>query len=107
MRVFVTVGSTKFDALVSAVLSPDVTTALRQRGCITLVMQCGNSALDDSILASSAAGADQWAIDRDGLRIEIWRFRSSLEDEYPKAEWVISHAGALLPVIESISSSHM
>ncbi len=43
MLVFVTVGSTRFDALVQAALSDRVLAALSQAGYTTIAIQCGNS----------------------------------------------------------------
>lgn len=87
MRVFTTVGSTKFDALVNAVLSEPVLRALRLQGYSTLVIQSGNSEVDVECTG------DTTTLHRDGLDIEIWKFKPSLEDEFESADLVISHAG--------------
>lgn len=94
MRAFATVGSTRFDALVRAVLSPDVLAALRNRGYTELAVQCGDSALDADVLAAAGAGAAAWTLERGGVRVEVWRFRPSLADEFARADLVVSHAGA-------------
>lgn len=87
MRVLTTVGSTKFDALVNAVLSEPVLRALRLQGYSTLVIQSGNSEVDVECTG------DTTTLHRDGLDIEIWKFKPSLEDEFESADLVISHAG--------------
>ncbi|KIM87027.1 glycosyltransferase family 1 protein [Piloderma croceum F 1598] len=93
MLAFTTVGSTKFDALVQAVLSKPVLTALRLQGYTTLVVQSGNSVVDAG--ASTTTNAeDMTKVQKDGVEIEIWKFKPSLETEYDRADLVISHAGS-------------
>lgn len=92
MIAFLTVGSTKFDALIQAVLSSKVLAALRYQGYETLVVQSGNSAVGiDSSVAKSDHGVT--TLRKDGLDIEIWKFKPSLTEEYDQADLVISHAG--------------
>ena len=93
MLAFITVGSTKFDALVRAILSKQVLTALRLQGYATLVVQCGTSEVDVGASATTDAG-DTTKLQKDGVDIEIWKFKTSLEAEYDRADLVISHAGA-------------
>lgn len=91
MRVFVTVGSTKFDSLVQAVLSDDVLHAFNEKGYTDIVVQCGNSQFDPcSGLTTDQSG---WTLERDGVRVDMWKFKPSLEEEYNKADLVVSHAG--------------
>jgi Glycosyltransferase family 28 C-terminal domain len=92
MLAFATVGSTKFDALVRAVLSEPVLTALRLQGYTTLVVQSGNSVVDVGV--STLKAEDMTKAQKDGVDLEIWKFKSSLETEYDRADLVISHAGA-------------
>jgi beta-1,4-N-acetylglucosaminyltransferase len=92
MIAFVTVGSTKFDALVEGVLSQPVLTALRLRGYSTLVVQCGNSVVDVDVSTATITG-DSMKLPKGGLDIEIWKFKPSLQAEYHRADLVISHAG--------------
>lgn len=87
MRVFTTVGSTKFDALVNVVLSEPVLRALRLRGYSTLVIQSGNSQVGVECTGSTTT------LHKDGLEVEIWKFKPSLKDEFESADLVISHAG--------------
>lgn len=93
MLAFTTVGSTKFDALVEAVLSQPVLTALHLQGYTTLVVQCGNSMVDLGTPAATVT-ADVTTLQKSGLEIEIWKFKPSLQTEYDRADLVISHAGA-------------
>jgi len=88
MRVLVTVGSTKFDALVEAALSQPVLDALTVKGYTDLVVQCGNSQVD---------GFSPEAVERNvhghGLNIDMWKFKPNLDEEYDAADLVIGHAG--------------
>ena len=88
MRVFVTVGSTKFDSLVQTASSQPVLDALLLKGYTSLVVQCGNSDVEDHSVDETF-----WTITKNGVQAEIWRFKPSLEEEFEKADLVISHAG--------------
>ena len=44
--VFVTVGTTRFDGLVEAVLRPGVQKELQKRGYSRMIVQCGNSEVE-------------------------------------------------------------
>jgi len=90
MLVFVTVGSTKFDALVQATISGPVLTALHAKGFVRVVLQRGNSDLD---LDCGASTRDSLTIRRAEVDIETWKFKSSIQNEIERADLVISHAG--------------
>ena len=92
MRVLVTVGSTKFDALVGAALSQPVLDALTQKGYTHLVIQCGNSQVDG--LGSRDVERNRR---RQELSIDVWKFKTSLDEEYDAADLVIGHAGLYSP----------
>ncbi|EIM89907.1 glycosyltransferase family 1 protein [Stereum hirsutum FP-91666 SS1] len=92
MRVFVTVGSTKFDSLIQSVLSDDVLHAFNAKGYTDIVVQCGNSQLDPS--SGLVTNETAWTLERDGIRLDMWRFKPSLEEEYNGADLVVSHAGS-------------
>lgn len=97
MRVFVTVGSTRFDDLVQRTLSDAVVDILRGKGYSTIVVQCGNSEFDTGRYTQQG---ESWMRDLDGGgTIEVWRFKPSLQEEYEQADLVISHAGTSLPVL--------
>ncbi|KDQ07932.1 glycosyltransferase family 1 protein [Botryobasidium botryosum FD-172 SS1] len=87
--VFVTVGSTRFDALVDAVLRRETIAALKRKGYSNMVVQCGNSPVDNL-----TGSGPVWQDERDGLRLDIWRFKPSIADEVYRADLVISHAGS-------------
>ncbi|KAG9318719.1 hypothetical protein JVU11DRAFT_818 [Chiua virens] len=100
MLVFVTVGSTKFDALVQATISEPVLSALYTKGFVRVVLQRGNSDLD---LDGSASNGDSLSISKAGVDIDTWRFKPSIQDEIERADLVISHAGSgtILDVLRS------
>jgi len=89
MRAFITVGSTKFDALIQHAFSEEVVDSLKRHGYTELFIQCGNSAFT---YASRVAGGE-YALELDGIQIEVWKFKPSLDEEYEKVDLVISHAG--------------
>ncbi|KAI1795810.1 glycosyl transferase [Ganoderma leucocontextum] len=91
MHVFVTVGSTRFDALVQRVLSEPVLDVLRAKGYRTLDVQCGNSEFDASLLSRNAD--DHWESAGE-LETSVWRFKPTLKEDYERADLIISHAGS-------------
>ena len=93
MRVLITVGSTRFDALVGAALSQPVLNALTQKGYYDVVIQCGNSQVDDAFSRTER----ERNVRRYGVNIDVWKFKPSLEEEYDAADLVIGHAGLRSP----------
>jgi len=91
MRVLVTVGSTKFDALVEVAFSQPVLTALARKGYTDVVIQCGNSQVEEI----GPTGVVERTVRRHGRDIDVWRFKPSLDEEYDAADLVIGHAGLL------------
>ncbi|XP_011647069.1 UDP-N-acetylglucosamine transferase subunit ALG13 homolog [Pogonomyrmex barbatus] len=81
--VFVTVGTTKFDDLITTVLSPAILEALSARNYKRLILQIGNSNLEPDCTA------------RCGFqKIEIFKLSPSIGEYMQLANLVISHAGA-------------
>ena len=99
MRVLITVGSTRFDALVEAALSQPVLNALTQKGYSDVVVQCGNSQVDD---AFSPAERER-NVRMYGVDIDVWKFKPSLDEEYDAADLVIGHAGLRSPYSSLLS----
>lgn len=93
-----TVGSTRFDPLVGAALSPSALAALSSLGVTRLLAQVGNSALprDWAEGASTVPG---------GLVVEVVRFLGDLEAKVGEADLVVSHAGASFILAFSALSS--
>jgi len=90
MLAFVTVGSTQFDSLIQSVLSEPVLLSLRRKGYTNLILQCGNSQLD---LARCIETGNTERVTKNEVDIEYWKFKPSLQEEFEKADLVISHAG--------------
>lgn len=84
MRVFVTVGTTKFDALVRALDSDACLQVLADRGCTHLLLQIGHGEYEPR--AQSAAAP--------GLQIAHYRHNPQYKQDVARADLVISHAGA-------------
>ncbi|KAJ3735446.1 glycosyl transferase [Lentinula guzmanii] len=92
MRALITVGSTRFDELIQAVFSSSVLTSLSNKGYTTIVVQCGDSTFPYDYLL--AHGERAFKLEKEGVLIECWRFKPSLQTEYEQANLVISHAGS-------------
>ncbi|KZT09468.1 glycosyltransferase family 1 protein [Laetiporus sulphureus 93-53] len=90
-HVFVTVGSTRFDSLVQTVLSVQLLEALRARGYSELVVQCGDSEFD---VGSFEQAGNELVQTNNGVNVHVWKFKPSLQEEYERADLVISHAGS-------------
>lgn len=115
--VFVTVGTTSFDALVKAVVSPNVKDELHKRGYTHLLIQMGRGiysppkvllchycVLEESLIALSSdvyifcSLCLNFLIQCDGadgssLAVDYFTFSSSIADYIRSASLVISHAG--------------
>jgi len=90
--VFVTVGSTRFDALVACVLSKDIVQRLIANGFEKMVVQTGNSVQPiGGELKEDWDGTSRG--DLFGLTVECWAFKPNLREEYERAALVIGHAG--------------
>ena len=87
---FVTVGSTRFDALVHALQTDAVLAALRRRGISSLTVQGGEAIkeLSPEQLQAIAASGSNHAID-----VQAWAYKPTLQEDYERAGLVISHAG--------------
>ncbi|XP_047069752.1 UDP-N-acetylglucosamine transferase subunit ALG13 homolog [Lolium rigidum] len=81
--VFVTVGTTCFDALVKVVDSEEVKQALLQKGYTHLVIQMGRG----TYMPTEASGNSD-------LQVEHFTFSPSIADYIREASLVISHAGS-------------
>ncbi|XP_030369176.1 UDP-N-acetylglucosamine transferase subunit ALG13 homolog [Scaptodrosophila lebanonensis] len=84
--VYVTVGTTKFDALTTIMVSDTVLEVLKKRQCQKLVLQQGNS------LPVELARIQE--IEKKyGIKLEQYSFRPNLSD-IREADLIIGHAGA-------------
>ncbi|KAL0583730.1 hypothetical protein ABG067_006406 [Albugo candida] len=84
MRVFVTVGTTKFDALIEALDQRECLRALYEHGYREITMQIGHGMyVPRGILE-----------DRPDLKLSYYRHDPHYKKDVVKADLVISHAGA-------------
>ncbi|XP_071451339.1 UDP-N-acetylglucosamine transferase subunit ALG13 [Hetaerina americana] len=81
-HIFVTVGSTKFDALISQFFLPELLQALKQRGFKHVRLQIGDGEIEPINKTL------------EGVHITCFRFLPSIADEIRRADLVLSHAGA-------------
>ncbi|KAG8082241.1 hypothetical protein GUJ93_ZPchr0014g46897 [Zizania palustris] len=81
--VFVTVGTTCFDALVKAVDSEAMKEALLQKGYTDIVIQMGRGTYIPSKVSGSST-----------LQVDYFTFSTSIADYIREASLVISHAGS-------------
>jgi beta-1,4-N-acetylglucosaminyltransferase len=83
MRAFVTVGATSpFDSLIEILLQDDALTILKKKGYDKLVIQAGPSGRFKDTVEK-----------RNGVSIEIWQLKSSLQSDFEQSDLIISHAG--------------
>jgi len=98
---FVTVGTTRFDALATSVLTPAFAAALLSKGVARLVVQVGSSTLPAGVPEpgstevefdlSSDAGPKGTA---PTVRCKLYRLRPDIMPDVCGAAFVVSHAGA-------------
>ncbi|CAK1585662.1 unnamed protein product [Parnassius mnemosyne] len=81
-KCFVTVGTTRFDLLAEYITSPPILQALKQIGCKEITFQIGNSDIDPG------------EYKKEGIKLLLYRFKDSIQEDINKADLVISHAGA-------------
>ena len=85
MKVFVTVGTTKFDKLLKRLLDSDIQKALKAKGYTELTIQYGNSDFVDP----------RTELESEELKVvDSFHFKPSLEKYILEADLVIGHAGA-------------
>lgn len=81
-KIFITVGTTRFDLLCDYIVTEPVLTALKKIGCKEITFQIGNS------------NAEPGEFEKNGIKITMYRFKDSILDDIKNADLVISHAGA-------------
>lgn len=87
-NIFVTVGTTRFDKLVSSATSKIALEWMESQGFSSLTIQYGRGAkpeIREELRSSSSSSS---------LKIETYDFRPSLIEDMKKADLVLSHAGA-------------
>lgn len=86
-KVFVTVGTTQFDDLISTILSSQCLNQLKAFKCEHLVIQFGTGHEIDAPLIESAE-------QHYGITVESFRLKNNILDDIENSNLVISHAGA-------------
>ncbi|XP_049872619.1 UDP-N-acetylglucosamine transferase subunit ALG13 homolog [Pectinophora gossypiella] len=81
-KVFVTVGTTRFDLLCDTIMTSPVLKALKKIGCKEITLQIGNSAFEVG------------EYEKEGVKVNAYRFKDSIQENIKGASLVISHAGA-------------
>ncbi|KAG5455566.1 MAG: hypothetical protein BJ554DRAFT_4982 [Olpidium bornovanus] len=90
--VFVTVGSTRFDALLEALAGAGVLRALAARGFRRLLVQHGASRAGYAALRE-AAGLPAVPSGAPPLSVDGYDYKPSLREDMASADLVVSHAG--------------
>ena len=80
--VFVTVGTTQFDDLITVVTSDKLLDTFVEQGYSKLIVQAGNSKSIANIVEDKR------------IEVEIYKYKDSIEEDIRNASLVISHAGA-------------
>ena len=103
-NVFVTVGTTSFDALVEAMDSEELIQALIEKGYDSLTIQRGRGAYVPKhvVSATSTSSRSSTSARRTFFKVDVVEFLPSLDGVLKDASLVISHAGAG-SVFESLS----
>uniref|UniRef100_A0A8C5WFY2 UDP-N-acetylglucosamine transferase subunit ALG13 n=1 Tax=Leptobrachium leishanense TaxID=445787 RepID=A0A8C5WFY2_9ANUR len=81
--VFVTVGTTSFDELISSVTTEENITILQDLGYDKLVLQIGRGTTTLKPYSTTSE-----------FTVDVFRYKPSLAEDLKKADLVISHAGA-------------
>ncbi|KAI9092353.1 glycosyl transferase [Phlyctochytrium arcticum] len=95
--VFVTVGTTRFDALLETIAGPEFLTALECLGFTDLVIQHGNSpepVISGWPLSNSIRTANGPVLAARKISITSYSFKASLHADMKNANLILSHAGA-------------
>ncbi|XP_014210134.1 UDP-N-acetylglucosamine transferase subunit ALG13 homolog [Copidosoma floridanum] len=82
-KIFVTVGTTKFDDLIKTITTDEVLQELSKKGYSEMIMQIGRSHVEPD--CTKRCGFH---------RIEVFNLKPSLQEDMQTADLIISHAGA-------------
>lgn len=86
LTLFLTVGSTRFDKLVSKILTQECANQLVGFGFNRLILQVGGSDYDSPLVEQIKQDFD--------LDIEIYDYKSNIFDDINRSDIILSHAGA-------------
>lgn len=102
-NVFVTVGTTSFDALVEAMDSEELIQTLIEKGYDSLTIQRGRGAyVPKHVVSATSTSSRSSTSARRTFKVDVVEFLPSLDGVLKDASLVISHAGAG-SVFESLS----
>jgi len=96
-NVFVTVGTTRFDALIQAIDSQAFLRVLKSKGFSSLKIQLGKgNYIPQHIgaLEEGQASLKDQRKDLERIAVSFYRFKPSIADDMRGADLIISHAGA-------------
>ncbi|XP_063362716.1 UDP-N-acetylglucosamine transferase subunit ALG13 homolog [Cydia amplana] len=90
-KIFVTVGTTRFDTLCKTINKESTLEALKRLGCKEVTMQIGSSDFKTGEYVKC------------GINLHLYKYKDSLDEDIMNADLVISHAGAgtCLEVLEA------
>jgi beta-1,4-N-acetylglucosaminyltransferase len=94
VKIYVQVGTTRFDALTSACLQQEFLKLLESYNCESLKMQCGNYKIPSSISISESSTYPLPKAPNASFPIELYRYKPSLDQDQSEADVIISHGGA-------------
>ncbi|KAL4222377.1 UDP-N-acetylglucosamine transferase subunit ALG13 [Mactra antiquata] len=80
-RVFVTVGTTKFDKLIQTICKPATLKCLQMLGYSEVLLQIGSG----EVIPTD---------NRPAIKLDYYRYKSSIKEDIESADLIISHAGA-------------
>lgn len=86
LTLFVTVGSTRFDALINKILSDKIVKQLTELGIKRLICQVGKSDYKSEKVKE--------LIDGHKIDIEVYDYKKSIQEDIAAADVVVGHAGA-------------
>ena len=87
--VFITVGTTEFDTLIKKItIDIEFIICLQSKGCKHLIVQIGRGDIvpDDEVILLYKSY---------GIEFTWYRFKPTLNDDFQRADLIISHAGML------------
>jgi beta-1,4-N-acetylglucosaminyltransferase len=99
--VFITVGSTKFEALIDRLLDQEILDVFKKYSFNKMVIQMGNGKNQYLNLEDSKTSLE---LIKDNIEIIAYKYKPSLKNDLEKADLVISHAGAG-SIVESLEAN--
>ncbi|XP_044740506.1 UDP-N-acetylglucosamine transferase subunit ALG13 homolog [Chrysoperla carnea] len=82
-QVFVTVGTTEFNLLIKTVSNVDILLTLKELGFTKVIFQIGKGSFTPST-----------ELNIDGISVEYYRYKDSIQEDILESDLIISHAGA-------------